>query len=399
MRAAVDDPGFVRLELGGPLRGDSPWRRVVVRPVEIRGERQLQFSYFDERRDVSKNLTSAEAREGIDEVLALPFGSIVLVTTAGTLQVQRTKGGKLISHRHRPADGDAPDLRHDRAKKLPFPGDEPDDLLIALGIQDPSGRVRPSRRAKLAQVNEFIKLIDHTGVLAQGTGRPVRILDAGCGSAYLTFALHRHLSKGGVPAAVTGLDTREDLIVKNRTVAASLGVESEVDFMTSTILAWQPPQQDGSDEPPDVVIALHACDTATDDALARGVAWDAALLIAAPCCHRHLHLQLERSASPAILGHGILKERMGDVLTDALRALILRRHGYAVDVVEFVSTEHTDMNVMIRAVRTGAPEPPGLAAEYDDLTTRWGVTPYLAGLLDPPADRSRPQGRDSGPNE
>jgi hypothetical protein len=176
-----------------------------------------------------------------------------------------------------------------------------------------------------------------------------------------------------------GVDVREDQRVRNTAVAESLGCAEDVTFVAGTIADASLPQS------PDLVLALHACDTATDQALARAITWNATWILAAPCCHHDIAAQLKRHPAPAPYGeitrHAILRERFADVLTDSLRAALLRLHGYRVDVVEFVDSAHTPRNLLLRARQTPTPPTPAQQAEYDALTTQWSVTPALATML------------------
>ena len=207
-------------------------------------------------------------------------------------------------------------------------------------------------------------------------------MDLGCGNAYLTFAAQRFLTHvRGLPVHLVGVDVKEQSREHNSGVAAGLGVDAE--FVVGSIAGAQ------LDRPPEVVLALHACDTATDEALARAVEWEAALVLAAPCCHHDIAAQLRRNPTPApyamLTRHGILRERFADTLTDALRASLLRLQGYRVDVMQFVESKHTPRNTMLRAVRTGAPvKGGGVRKEYDELVETWAVRPRLAELLEQP---------------
>jgi SAM-dependent methyltransferase len=386
--AALDDETFVRLTLKGVVRGPAvPWRQVIVRPVEVRGRRQLQFSYFDAKQDVSKNYYGGEAAARLDEVLAIPYSSLVLQTTTEDIQIQLTKKGKAIVHRHRHKNGAAgdtasvPDLAHNRAKAVPLPPDRPDRFLQAIGIMGADGQVRPQMQGKLAQINEFIKLVEATGELDRFERTPVQVLDAGCGSSYLTFAMHHYLNDvRGIPARLVGVDVNAALIAKVAEQAQRLDV-GEVCFECSSIGAFAPA------ESPDMVIALHACDTATDEAIAQAIGWGARVVVCAPCCHHHLNAQLAAEAAQLfrpVLRHGILRERMGDILTDTFRALALRIMGYRAEVIEFVGAEHTAKNLMIRAVKATAPGERQFVAEYNELKRFWGVTPYIEELLGEP---------------
>ena len=210
---------------------------------------------------------------------------------------------------------------------------------------------------------------------------PLRVVDLGCGNAYLTFAAHRYLTGVlGLPVHTTGVDVKAQSREHNSEVARRLGLAEETTFVEAGIDGWT------LDRRPDVVLALHACDTATDDALARAVGWGAPVVLAAPCCHQDVSRQLRDSeapaAFPALVRDGILRERLADTLTDAFRAGVLRTRGYRVDVVEFVGSEHTPRNTLIRAVSTGGAATDRAEAEVSALEQTWHVRPRLADLLE-----------------
>ena len=205
------------------------------------------------------------------------------------------------------------------------------------------------------------------------------MVDLGCGNAYLTFAAHAWLRER-YPVHTTGVDVKEQSRLHNTEVAERLDLGGEMTFLAAGISDVR------LEEPPDVVLALHACDTATDDALARAVDWQADLVLAAPCCHHDVSAQLRRATPPPghepLVRDGILRERLADTLTDALRAAIMRLQGYRVDVSEFVDSAHTPRNTLLRAVRTGVVPPPERREEYDALVSAWHLHPQLAELLE-----------------
>ncbi|MBX9582465.1 MAG: SAM-dependent methyltransferase [Gemmataceae bacterium] len=376
---AVLGPGFVRATFAGPRRSDgaTPWVRVVVRPVDLRGGRVLQFAYFDPTKCTTKNAAGDEAAARLAEVLDLGFSGVHLTTQAEEIDVRTTKKGKVIVGRRRAGPRPVA-TAHDHVKDLPLPEGKADRLLEALGVLDRNGRVRPAMRAKFTQVNEFLQHLRHLLPEAGLTdlGRPVELLDCGCGSSHLTLAAHHYLNTVlGVPARVIGVDVNDELVRKSAERADELG--GGVNFACGPIAA--------ADVKPDVVLALHACDTATDDALAAAVKAEARLVLSVPCCHHALNDSI-RPAGPAevlrpVLRHGILRQRTADLVTDAFRALALRIAGYKTDVVEFVSPEHTARNLMIRAVRGVPAGEPAFVAEYDGLKRFWGVTPYIEQAL------------------
>ena len=377
-RIALDEQTFVRLTVKGQSRYASiPWRQIIVRPVLIKNERYLQFSYFNQKQDITRNYRGSEAREKLDEILDLPFDAISVQSTTEDVRVQITNKGRAILHRAKVATAKRElDLTHDLAKKLLMPSDKPDSFLQATGIMDEQGRVRPSMQAKFSQVNEFLKLLDHTGELERFEKTPVNILDCGCGSAYLSFATYHYLNNMcGIPARLTGIDINETLVQKDNLQSQQLGF-SNACFQKSAIIDYVP------EVPPDIVLALHACDTATDEAIVQGIVSQSHLILCAPCCHRHLNQQLHAVKPFTPVFHdGILKQRLADILTDTYRALILRIMGYKTDIVEFVSPEHTDKNLMIRAVKRPQRDKVRYIHEYLDLKQYWGVTPYLETLL------------------
>ncbi|HYX50543.1 MAG TPA: SAM-dependent methyltransferase [Ktedonobacteraceae bacterium] len=377
-RLVLDEQVFVRLIMKGRSQdADIPWRQVIVRPVLIKNERYLQFSYFNQKQDITKNYRGSQAAQKLDEVLALPFNSLLVQSISEDLRVQITPRGKVILRRDKTSRDDRElQLAHDVNKKLLLPADKPDSFLQATGIMDAQGRVRPSMQGKFSQINEFLKLLEHTGELERFDTTPVHILDCGCGSAYLSFATYHYLNNvRGIPAQLTGIDTNATLIQKDNGQSEELGF-SQACFLKSAIIDFVPQQ------PPDIVLALHACDTATDEAIYQGITSESHLIMCAPCCHHHLHKQLHPVTpfSP-VFQDGILKQRLSDILTDTFRAQILRIMGYKTDIVEFVSPEHTDKNLMIRALRRANMDKARYLKEYIDLKSFWGVTPYLETLL------------------
>jgi SAM-dependent methyltransferase len=381
--AILDEDTFISATFSGQQRGSNvEWQRIYIRPVLLRSRRHLQFTYFDGQRNLVKNYAGAEARTQVRTALALDFRNYHVLTTTGAIQVNMSKKGKaLVSRGRRPNQPINVNLAHDREKQTILSPDSSASFLRAVGILTGDGRVKQKMQSKYRQINDFLRILEDTGAVDE-LPRPARAVDLGCGSAYLTFATYHYLSDlHGIPTRLTGVDQRADLLAKNVANAQMLGW-SGLEFETAQIIDYEP------DVPPQLVLALHACDTATDEALARAIAWNSRIVLAAPCCHHHLQEQLDAIETPEpfvpVLRHGILRERLGDVLTDSFRALILRIMGYRTDIVEFVDVEHTPKNIMIRAVRTAAqPGDPRFVAEYQAMKAYWGVTPYLETLLEP----------------
>ena len=395
--AVLDADGLVRALATGRRKGQPApvvegreVRRVEVRVVDLRAGRHLQVVSYDAMQAHTTNHLLGEAAEAaVDALLAEPFANWHVDTATATHQLRVTKKGVPLLHTSARAEAVEVSREHDRAKERLLAEDDP--VLVALGISDAQGRVKPSRQAKYRQVEEFLRLLDASigEAMAQGQVRtptpddPLRIVDLGCGNAYLTFAAHAFLSGvRGLPVHVVGVDVKAQSRDHSTTIAESLGITGTISFVQGGIADAS---LDGVlPGPPDVVLALHACDTATDDALGRALAWEASLVLAAPCCHHDISAQLRTAETPApyamLTRYGILRERFADTLTDALRAALLRREGYRVDVVEFVESAHTPRNTLLRAVRTGAPGDEA-GREYDELLAAWGVRPRLGELL------------------
>ena len=395
----LDDTVLVRAVASGRQKGKQPrWRRVELRYVDLKAGRRLQVTAYDETQaHTSNHAPGEEARDAVDALRDEPFGNwhveAAVPDGVETHQLRVTKKLEAMVHTSRqpkaeaaaPTEVAAP-REHDRRKPRLLPEDHP--VLRAVGIADEQGRIKPSRQAKYRQVEEFLRSLGPAVDDALESGRlrrptpeaPLRVVDLGCGNAYLTFAAHAYLRDvRGLPVHVIGVDVKQQSADHNTAVAEELGIGDTATFVVGDIAGATLP------EPPDVVLALHACDTATDDALARAVTWEAPLVLAAPCCHHDVAAQLRRSPTPApyslLTRHGILRERFADTLTDAVRAGVLRLVGYRVDVIEFVESKHTPRNTLLRAVRTRAEPSPKVRAEYDDLVRTWNVHPALAERL------------------
>ncbi len=383
---------LVRAVAAGRRRGvPLEWRRAELRPVALRGGVRLQVTTYDDRQAHTANHGEDTAAGAVDALLEQGFGNWHVETADEVLQVRVTKKGDAQVHRTRRQEPvDAVAASHDRAKRRLFDVEHPDvrAFLVAVGVADAEGRIKPSRQDKYRQVEEFVRLLDAAvddartaRALPEPTAQnPWRVVDLGCGHAYLTIGAYVWLSRvRGFPVVVHGVDVREESRRRNAELAEALGWSDALTFEAATIA-------DADDATrAQIVLALHACDTATDDALARAVRWDAAVVLASPCCHHDLQTQVTAASTPAPYGlvtrHGLLRERFVDVVTDALRAAILRLVGYRVETVEFVSDEHTARNLLLRAIRTGAPATAADVESYDRLVAEWGVRPALGERL------------------
>lgn len=357
----------------------SGGERISVRLVEIKGRRMVQVSNFDGRRTDVKNFEEAVFPSEARALLEGDLKGIAVSTAAKELRIQFSKKGRPIVHEGPISTPKPASLTHDRVIARPLPEGEPNRLLRAIGLMTADGKVKADRRRKFVQINEFIRLVMETEALMRPRSGPLLIIDFGCGNAYLSFALHHFLNeKVGIPAELIGVDRTPEIIARNRQIVADLGAPG-IEFVVSGIADYIAPR------PADIVTALHACDTATDEALAKALEYGSSLIFAAPCCHHHLQaqpgFQSREGAHVPLLQDGILRERLADLVTDASRALILRIAGYRVEVIEFTSPDHTAKNLLIRARRSNRKPDVGLVSEYKALKNQFGVAPYLESIV------------------
>lgn len=301
------------------------------------------------------------------------FANFLVETKSERFEVRVGKKGQVFSKTTQV--NLQPSLEHDHQKTRYLAENDP--LLIAVGISDFAGRIKPSMRDKYLQVEEFLRIVEKSIEGMFDDEDVVRLVDLGCGHAYLTFATLRYFQLHNRKVSLVGVDAKSEMRDRNQRIADDLGVSSDVQFVDATIGAF--PTREA-----DVVVALHACDTATDDAMAWAVNAGAKVILAAPCCHHDLHKQVKKipEGLSEIRDHGILRVRQLDILTDALRAKILFFAGYKADVFEFISGDHTARNLMIRATRDQQiQQDSGVAVEkireYRHTCSLWGVKPAL----------------------
>ena len=357
------EEGLARAVLSKPRR-ESPYSKVTVRPVLVDEELRYQFEYRQGEKATHANLLPLEAETELAALIDRDFRQALLQTPAHDYQV--LDGAKVL---RRPPTAKPTGLRHDRRKRRLLEEGKPVPFLVELGVMTPEGKVRAQRYDKFRQVNRFLELVDD--VLPR---RPLRIVDFGSGKSYLTFALYHLLAiERGLDVQVVGLDLKEDVIDRCRSLAERLGYE-RLRFEVGDIALFE-------GEPADVVVSLHACDTATDAALARAVRWRAEVILAVPCCQHELYDQVRSEPLAPLLSHGILRERLAALATDAARAQLLEAVGYRAQVIEFVDLEHTAKNLLIRAVRRGDTGDAAALRRYRAFKQELGIDPALERAL------------------
>ncbi|MFN7322666.1 MAG: class I SAM-dependent methyltransferase [bacterium] len=344
------------------------WKRLVVSAfINSRGQRELSFEYSDGRQVERKNLSSSESYETLKLLLTECFRSAYVRTASEELSFERTDKETFRLKRKNLENEQLTVPHHNREKHHLIPADSP--FLIELGISSKEGLVRRDRYDKFRQIQKFIEIIDSlipSECLTSPDG--LRAIDFGSGKHYLTFALHHFLTSHSSAHSIVGVEQREELVASGKTVADKIGC-ANICFKASTIEA-------SSFDYADAVVALHACDTATDDALAKAISLNARYICVAPCCHKYVRQRLTSSSDlEPVLRHGILSERFADGLTDSLRVLTLESLGYSTKLFEFVSPEHTAKNTMITAVKTGQPRPEA-TQQMNELKSKFGLTDF-----------------------
>jgi SAM-dependent methyltransferase len=345
LEASLAGGSFVKLTLA-KRRGVEPGpKNVYARLVRVRGEEKLSFLSRHPTKDVVKNLPVDEGVRAARAMLGAEFLSAHLFTLEQDLRLEFSRKGASRLARRPPTFREPPDPAHDRKKRRAIEA-AGSLYLRALGVTNERGEVRAAMGDKFRQINRFVEIVGDLLASSPLAGRDdVAVVDMGSGKGYLTFAVYDFLQRAGVATAeVTGVEARAELVEFCNRVARGSGFE-RLRFVRGLIEDFELPRTD-------VLIALHACDTATDDALHKGVRAGASVIITAPCCHKELRPQITPpEVLSGVLRHGILLEREAETLTDSLRALLLEAAGYRVKVFEFISTEHTRKNTMIAGVR------------------------------------------------
>jgi SAM-dependent methyltransferase len=360
---------FVRAVLSGRRRNmQTEYERIDIKPVLIKEEIKWQIISSDGKKDITKNV---EIDFNFTELLISGYANLQVDTQSESYQVRISKKDEALVSVSKVKL--SRDLSHDRQKQRVLL--ESNQVFKALDMSDLLGRIKPSKMDKYKQVDEFLRLISQTldsDLLKQDE---ISVVDLGCGHAYLTFAVGEFLKDKYKKVSILGVDERDESKEHNEKVALKLKVEAK--FIAAKIA-------DTPNQRVDIAIALHACGTATDDAIYWAVKNNAKVIMAAPCCMHDLQTQVTQAPEPwgLLTKYGLVSERLIDLITDSLRAQILKLLGYRVDIVEFIGGEHTARNILIRAVKTNQSASDIDKDRYQQMLTQWQIKPYLAKLLD-----------------
>ena len=366
-----------------PARKDGILK-VRIRPVSLRGKLLFQAEELVGTQAFHKNLLPEEVcgyvtgllsgglRNG--EVISGLGSAVVLVSKKGavTVKIKRAACPKQEENRE---DGPAADvvLAHNRKKRYVLEEGKPVEFLVDLGVMTREGKIVRTRYDKFRQINRFLEFIEDILPNLE-PGRETTIIDFGCGKSYLTFAMYHYLHcLKGYPVRIIGLDLKKDVITRCNLLAEQYGYE-KLRFYHGDIASYE-----GVDHV-DMVVTLHACDTATDYALAKAVRWGARVILSVPCCQHELNRQMKNEQMKPVFQYGLIKERMAALYTDALRAQLLEGQGYRTQILEFIDMEHTPKNILIRAVWDGRKKQN--EKELQEIMDFLSVKPTLAALLE-----------------
>lgn len=348
MRETVDD-GLYQMILSNPRDKDGVFK-IKIRPVMVKGRLLFQQTKYEGTKVFHENLDRDAAIRNIVDALERNFKqcevshqgckAVILVSKKGRMTINK----RIMEAKEQAAAGRAIKLAHNRKKQYILEEGVPVPFLIDLGVQTEEGRVVRVRYDKFKQINRFLEFIEDI-LPTLSEENTVHIIDFGCGKSYLTFAMYYYLHDlRGYDVEITGLDLKEDVISKCNALSRKYGYD-KLHFIRGDIAEYE------EQSTVDMVVTLHACDTATDYALAKAVGWGAKVILAVPCCQHEVNRQIHNEALSPLLKYGIIKERFSALVTDALRANLLEAAGYETNILEFIDMEHTPKNLLIRAVR------------------------------------------------
>lgn len=364
---------LVHIVLSGARQKEGV-QKIKIRPIKQREKLLFQASEQKGKQEFHKNYGRDELIQALGQHLREDFKQMQVLTTAEHISVLAGKKGNLtIKRKKRQEEGCAVNLSHNRKKRYILEEGEPVPFLVDLGVMTPEGKVINARYDKFRQINRFLEFIED--IIPQlPSGKELTILDFGCGKSYLTFALYYYLKVlRGMDIRIIGLDLKEEVIRHCSVLARKYGYE-KLDFLTGDIASYEGNTQ------VDMVVTLHACDTATDYALDKAVKWGAKVILSVPCCQHELNGQIHCEVLEPVLKYGLIKERMAALFTDALRAGRLEEQGYQVQILEFIDMEHTPKNILIRAVKSDQKKK---NEKLDACVDFLGVDPLLGRLLEP----------------
>jgi len=345
------------------------FNKATIKKVMIKNELKYQFEYIYDKNVEHKNLNKIDSINEIDNLLKTYFKQALINTLESDYHILVSKSG-VAKINKKAATKKFEEISHNRKKKYILNEGEVTSFLVELGIMTADGKVKNSKYDKFKQINRYLELVSDC-IPYLDKNKTIRIIDFGCGKAYLTFALYDFLVlKMGYNVEIVGLDLKENVIKFCSNLAKKLNYD-DLRFVQGDIKGFN------EFENVDMVISLHACNTATDDALATAVNWGAKVILAVPCCQHELLKKIKNKKMVPLLKYGIIKEKLSSLLTDSLRANVLEIMGYRTQVLEFIDMEHTPKNIMIRAFFEDISNVDKVVEEYKEFKKEWQISPYI----------------------
>jgi SAM-dependent methyltransferase len=372
LSSTLQDGSFLRLTLSQPMQpmaGTAP--KVTVRPVSLRDETKYQWIARIGSQEHHENLTEEELQKRVESVFCISFADAHLFTKVEDLAFKRHRSGQVRFKKSKPTLKPPTDLSHNREKQYLIPVGVPCPFLVEIGVMLPNGQIKSAMYHKFRQINRYLEFVEDLMPHLPSEG-PLHVVDFGCGKSYLTFALHHLLTRiHRREVNIVGLDLKQDVIADCTRVARILGCAG-LRFEVGRIESFQPVDH------VHLAVSLHACDTATDDAIAGAIRWQSDAILAVPCCQHELNNILDKAVLPGLTDYGIFRERFAAMATDALRGRLLDVHGYRTQILEFIELEHTPKNVLLRAIRSPATAETQSAAQqrYDSLKSDLAMTTW-----------------------
>ncbi|WP_107841153.1 class I SAM-dependent methyltransferase [Metasolibacillus meyeri] len=365
----LNNQSLIAATISQPRLKSNEIKRVKLKPIELKGIYTIQLEYQYERILKHENIP-LEAFVAQFDLLLEQFRQIHAQFTDQNVHIQLSKKNKVLWKSEQTQANKKADLAHNRKKQYLLDDTTIHPFLVRLGVQSDNGTIKKQKYDKFKQINRFVEFIDDA-LSYLPKDRQIRILDFGSGKSYLTFALYHYLKiVKNLDIHVTGLDLKKEVIEECNQIAQDLGY-NDLQFLVGDI-------QDFNDETAvDMVVTLHACDVATDMALARAVKWGASVILSVPCCQHELNRQLQSPALEIMTQHGLIRERFAALATDSIRAQLLSLVGYEAQLLEFIDMENTPKNILIRAYYTGKKPTPEERAKYDDFIQFLHAQPFL----------------------
>lgn len=346
-------------------KSDNPYNKITARPISIKNENIIQFEKFTDKQAFHENFTYEQAALEIVNLIINQYRNINLFTEDADFQLMVSKKGSVKVIEKEPTKKlDVND--HNKQKQYIINENQPCEFLTELGVMNKDGQVYAKKYDKFRQINKFLEIVDDS-LKGKTLNDDFMIIDFGCGKAYLTFALYHYFYNiRNIKVKIMGLDLKDEVIEFCNNTAKKLNFEN-LEFIYGDIRDFEYKSN------VDMIVTLHACDTATDAALVKAIKWNTDIILSVPCCQHEFYDKINNSSLEPMLKHGLVKERISSLVTDSLRSLFLETKGYRVQLLEFVDMEHTPKNILIRAVKTPNKDQRKVEKEYDDFKKFWGL--------------------------